>query len=81
MLPRIKGVEPIDGFFLIVDFDDGTRVKYDVNTDMREIPSYSVLKDKNLFNQVQLDSSRTCVFWNEEIDLPSDSIYEYGNKI
>jgi hypothetical protein len=33
-----------------------------------------------LFNQVQLDKSRTCVFWNSEIDLPSDMIYEYGKK-
>ncbi len=34
-----------------------------------------------LFNQVQLDSSRTCVYWNEDIDLPSDSIYEYGKSL
>ena len=35
-------------------------------------------KDYGLFKQVQLDSSRTCVFWNDEIDLASDSIYKYG---
>ena len=28
--------------------------------------------------QVQLDESRTCVFWSEDIDLPSDTLYEYG---
>ena len=31
-----------------------------------------------LFESVQLDKSRTCVFWNDYIDLPSDAIYEYG---
>lgn len=25
---------------------------------------------------LQLDESRTCVFWSDEIDLPSDAIYE-----
>lgn len=29
-----------------------------------------------MFEQVQLDESRTCVFWSNEIDLPSDAIYE-----
>ena len=34
-----------------------------------------------LFEQVQLDESRTCVFWNDDIDLPSDAIYEYGKVL
>ena len=31
-----------------------------------------------LIKQAQLDTSRTCVYWNDKIDLASDSIYEYG---
>lgn len=34
-----------------------------------------------LFNSNQLDESRTCVFWNDEIDLPSDTLLEYGDRI
>ena len=34
-----------------------------------------------LFDQVQLDASRTCIYWNDEIDLPSDILYEYGKQI
>ena len=30
---------------------------------------------------VKEDLSRTCVYWTEDIDLPSDTIYEYGKKI
>lgn len=26
----------------------------------------------------QLDSSRTCIFWNDRVDLASDTILEYG---
>lgn len=30
--------------------------------------------------KMELDASRTVVFWNSEIDLPSDTIYEYGKS-
>ena len=34
-----------------------------------------------LFAQVQLDPSRTCIFWNNEIGLPSDAMHEYGKEL
>ena len=49
---------------------------------MEQIESYRDLATiHGLFNQVQLDPSRTCVYWNDEIDLPSDTLYEYGKLI
>lgn len=49
------------------------------------IKNISALDDFLLFVEfddekkvLQLDTSRTCVYWYDEIDLPSDSIYEYG---
>lgn len=78
MIQRIKKITPLPDFFLDVVFDDGKHVLYDVKEDM-SLPGYSALKDVyGLFPQVQLDKSRTCVCWNEEIDLPSHAIYEYG---
>ena len=57
-------------------------ILYDVKDDMEQIESYRDLATiHGLFNQVQLDSSRTCVYWNDEIDLPSDTLYEYGKLI
>lgn len=82
MIPRIKSVKPMKNYVLEVMFDDGKNVLYDVNDDIVMLPGYDVLKEcQGLFNQVQLDESRTCVFWNEDVDLPSDSIYEYGKVI
>lgn len=79
MIPRIKSVEPQPDFRLAVEFDDGKKVVYDVNDDIETLRPFAALRNVyGLFNQVQLDSSRTCVFWNDEIDLASDSIYEYG---
>ncbi len=65
-------------YLLDVSFDDGRRVIYDVKEDM-QLPGYSALRDVyGLFQQVQLDESRTCVYWSEDIDLPSHALYEYG---
>ena len=72
MIPKIKDITPLPDFLLRVVFDD-------VKEDMEQIESYRDLRSiTGLFNQVQLDQSRTCVFWNDRIDLPSDTIYEYG---
>lgn len=80
MYPRIKSVTPLPDLLLSVLFDDGRRVVYDVKEDLH-LPGYSVLQDQpGLFEQVQLDTSRTVVFWSEDVDLPSDSILEYGKS-
>ncbi len=82
MIVRIKKVEPLENFCLYVVFDDGKKVIYDVKDDIKNIPSYSdLMTTYKLFEQVQLDSSRTCIYWNEFIDLPSDIIYQRGKII
>lgn len=79
MIPRIKSVKPLENYVLLVVFDDGKTVLYDVKDDIQAIPSYEDLKTiGGLFQQVRLDQSRTCIFWNDYIDLPSDAVYEYG---
>lgn len=79
MIPRIKSVKPLEKYILHVVFDDGRDCLYDVEDDIKHIKEYEDLKYiQGLFEQVQLDESRTCVFWNDFIDLPSDAIYEFG---
>lgn len=46
-------------------------VRYDVEEDIDTIPSYEPRKAVHgLFQQVGLDDSRTCIWWNDEIALP-----------
>lgn len=79
MIPKIKQVTPLKDYMLEVLFDDGKKVIYDVKEDISQIPSYRELTDiSGLFESVSLDESRTVVFWNDRIDLPSDTLYEYG---
>lgn len=79
MLPKIREVTPLPDFHLRVSFDDGKMVLYNVMEDIKQIKSYrDLMSVYGLFYQVKLDESRTCVSWNDQIDLPSDTIYEYG---
>lgn len=82
MIPRIKSVKPHENYILYVIFDDGKECLYNVKEDIDSIEQYKDLETiQGLFEQAQLDESRTCVFWNEYIDLTSDTIYEYGKEV
>ena len=82
MIPRIKEITPLENYMLRVVFADGKAVLYDVKEDMDQIESYRLLRMiPGLFQQVSLDKSKTCIYWNDEIDLPSDILYAYGKQI
>ena len=79
MIPRIKTLRVMNDYLLGVEFDDGSKVVYDVKDDIQTLPSFRPLSEVyGLFQQARLDSSRACVYWNDEIDLASDSIYQDG---
>ena len=81
MIRRIRSVQPCPDLVLSIVFDDGRRVLYDVKEDLT-LPGYDALRNvPGLFDQVQLDQSRTVVCWNDDIDLPSDTLYEYGRDL
>lgn len=82
MIPRIKSVSEQEGYMLKVLFEDGKKVLYNVADDIENIESFKDLKNiQGLWKQYNIDQSRTCVYWNDYIDLASDSIYEYGTEI
>ncbi len=81
MIPRITSMKTLENYKLLVVFDVGKTVLYDVE-DIRIIPQFHPLKSvSDLFQSAQLDSSRICIYWNEQIDLPSDAIWEYGTEV
>lgn len=82
MIKRISNIEVLPDYKLKVEFDDGKLVCYDVAEDIAQLPAFASLKTEYaLFQNVQLDKSRTCVYWSDEIDLPSDIIYEFGKEV
>lgn len=82
MIIRIKNIKPLENYQLYIEFDDNRRVEYDMRDDITTLPQYYKLAtESGLWNHAQLDESRTIVFWNEDIDLPSDILYEYGKEL
>lgn len=82
MIPRIKTVKANEDYTLHVEFEDGKSVLYDVSDDIETIPDFSVLKTEcGLFKNYEIDESRTVISWSDRVDLPSDTIYEYGRII
>lgn len=58
MIHRIKNIRPLPDYMLHVIFDD-------VKDDIQALEGYKDLENiTGLFQQAQLDHSRTCVFWN-----------------
>ena len=69
----------MESFVLLVEFDDGKKVFYDVKDDIKTLADFRVLESEyGLFRNARLDSSRTCVYWTDRVDLASDTILEYG---
>ena len=64
-----------------MEFD---KINYSIHTDrlfLRLFEKNDAETVKELWQQVKLDSSRTCVYWNDRIDIASDTIYEYGKPV
>lgn len=77
-----KKIEPCADYKLFITFDGCEEVIYDVNEDIQQIPDFAVLKtESGLFENFQLDESRTCIYWSDRVDLPSDSLLEYGTRM
>ena len=78
-IPKIKTIEAIADFKLHIIFDDGFEVEYDVKEDIKNIPAFKDLETQiGLFKAFTVDESRTCVTWTDKIDLPSDTLREFG---
>ena len=82
MIRRISSIKTLPDYKLFVHFDEGRDVVYDVGDDISTIKTFEDLRTlPGLFENARLDSSRTCVVWNDCIDLPSDAIYEHGVQV
>ena len=63
MIPRITSFEPMADYKLLVNFDGGRTVVYDVGDDIRQIEAFEDLKTiPRLFENASLDSSRGLVW-------------------
>ncbi|MCT4595454.1 MAG: DUF2442 domain-containing protein [Anaeromicrobium sp.] len=67
MHPRIKDVKPLENYILLVTFDTKIK-KYDMKNWFNH-KNFKILKDKIIFNMVQVDVGGYGISWNDEVDL------------
>ena len=71
--PRVKQVEPTDNFELLLTFNNGEKKKFDAKI-LFNYPMYASLKNIEFFKLVKADNM--CVYWNDDIDICPDILYE-----
>jgi len=78
MNPRPMEVEAVDDKTLLVKFNNGEMKKVDISVFLK-YPMYKKLNDYAFFKQVKADGMT--VYWNNDIDIDPDYLYENGVKV
>ena len=73
MNPGPIRVKPLNDYKLLITFDNDEQRIFDT-VPLLNLPMYQKLKNKGFFSLAQADGM--CVFWNDEIDICPDFVYE-----
>lgn len=79
MTHKIKSVKPLENSIILAVFQNGIEKTYDMRNLYPMFPQFEIFeKDKALFNQVQIDVGGYGIFWNDDLDLDAEDIWEDG---
>lgn len=79
MTHKIKSVRPLENSIILAVFQNGIEKTYDMHNLYPMFPQFEVFEnDKALFNQVQIDVGGYGIFWNDDLDLDAEDIWEDG---
>ncbi len=76
--PTVIKVEPIENYFLVLQFDNGEIRKFDVKPYIKG-SWYGMLKDKSYFKSVKINGFN--VEWADGQDLCPDELYYESDLI
>lgn len=77
MFHKLNNVKPIKKYILEVTFQDNTVKYYDVSKLFEKWTIFQKLKtEEGLFEEVKIDIGGYGIFWNDEIDLSSNELWE-----
>lgn len=79
MTHRIVSVEPIKDLCIHVGFQNGVEKIYDMRKLYPIFPQFETFEtNMELFKQVQVDIGGYGIFWNDDLDLHAEEIWENG---
>ena len=76
---KIKNVKTEDSFVIRVVFQNGVEKAYDMKKLFEIFPQFRAFETiDGLFDQIKTDVGGYGVFWNDELDLAAEEIWENG---
>ena len=78
--PKITDVKPLDGYNLLVTFNNGIIKNYDFKKLLSQ-PVFLALNNVFLFKSVKVDSGGYGIFWNDELDLAESELWINGTVV
>lgn len=72
-MKKIVDVKPLEDYKLLIEFNNGEKRIKDMKPYLNK-GVFSKLKDKTFFKEVKI--AYGTIYWDNDIDLCSDSIYE-----
>lgn len=81
MFYKVKEVESMLDYTLLVDFVNGERKKYNIKPLFEKWIDFQSLKDiKGLYEQIHVDKGGYGISWNNHIDLSCNELYFNGDS-
>ena len=81
MFYKVRSVEAIEKYKLLVTFEDETTKIYDVKPLFEKWSVFKVLENNyELFSNVKVDLGGYGISWNDEIDLSCNELWENGKE-
>ena len=82
MFYKIKEVQALPDYNLLVDFTTGEKKQYNVKPLFEKWEPFKALVfTDGLFEQVQVDAGGYGISWNDDIDLSCNELYQNGVTI
>ncbi len=81
MFYKVKKVEPLENYELLVNFVIGVTKKYKVKPLIKKYDMFKKLEDISLFNKVYTDKSGYAVMWTEDIDISCNELWNNGELV
>lgn len=72
-MAKIKTVHALENYILDIEFEDGIKIKYDINHRLNH-PAFKDLKNRKLFETVTTDGF--CLHWTDAIEICIDNLDE-----
>lgn len=71
---KVTGVKTLPDYQLLLTFSTGERKLYDISP-LLNLPVFQPLKDRNVFDDVQLDFD-TVTWCNGDVDIAPETLYQ-----